>query len=198
MAFHRNNADSPFSAAKVAHRSRTAAGRVAVPCRCMLALIKLLVPVALLTISLCYSLQQHSPPDLVTTNMERSACQFQAHETESTDSMKKFVLKEGCVSATSDGSIGAASLSPSSSLLQWRTLSFKEVADLWQRSPEFSGMFTESLASLPFEAIFWESAPVTPASVVSEVQLCLQGVTVLRYSAFDQQCSHVNICRSNT
>lgn len=48
----------------------------------------------------------------------------------------------------------------------WRTLTFREVASLWQTSSPFAEMFAASLAAVPYSAIFWESIPVTRETMV--------------------------------
>jgi hypothetical protein len=44
-------------------------------------------------------------------------------------------------------------------------LSFRSVLDLWQGRPEFRTAFSKTLAASPFEAFFWETPPVTDATL---------------------------------
>lgn len=89
--------------------------------------------------------------------------QFRAEKTEEpSQGVKKFVLQESVPTAGSDGCAENRS---------WRTLSFREVAGLWQRSPLFTEMFAASLAAVPFGAMFWESLSVTKATMVSFAQI---------------------------
>lgn len=72
----------------------------------------------------------------------------------------KFVLQQKA-GVSSDGGSG------SSSSASWRTLSFGEVSGLWRNSsPPFVDVFAASIAALPFDAVFWESAPVTKTTMV--------------------------------
>lgn len=94
---------------------------------------------------------------------------FRAHqqtEEPTRQGVKKFVLQESAPAASGSDGCAAEEKRP------WRTLSFRQVADLWQRSPLFAEMFATSLAAVPFGAMFWESLPVTKATMVSP---CPQG-----------------------
>lgn len=77
--------------------------------------------------------------------------------------MRKFVLQKWVESRVESEGVDNRTTSSA----PWRTLSFVEVADLWQDSPAFVETFAESLASVPFEAFFWESVPVTKSTLVS-------------------------------
>ena len=44
-------------------------------------------------------------------------------------------------------------------------LSWSEVITLWRFRPEFADWFAELLASAPYEALFWETPPVTKAAL---------------------------------
>lgn len=73
--------------------------------------------------------------------------------------VRKFVVQQR------NGSTTAIEEGAEETVTRWRTLSFKEVATLWQSSVTFAEVFAASLSTLPFEAIFWESAPVTGNSL---------------------------------
>lgn len=121
-----------------------------------------LAPAALLFAlggSLCLS--HNFPPatkmstaaSISTTNMTEFRAQpVQTAAGELPQSVRKFVLQQH----SGDTSIAE----------RWRTLSFEEVVALWQSSSSFAEVFAASLAAVPFEAIFWESAPVTGDSMV--------------------------------
>ncbi len=51
-------------------------------------------------------------------------------------------------------------LSDSRGLLTWG-----DVIELWRSSPEFADWFSDLLASAPFEAVFWETPPLTHAAL---------------------------------
>lgn len=88
---------------------------------------------------------------------------FRAHQVATgaaaTEGVTKFVLQErvGVLPTEESGSDSSSS---------WRTLSFKEVAELWRGSATFSETFAASIAASPSEALFWESAPVTRTTMV--------------------------------
>ncbi|CAM9169441.1 unnamed protein product [Pylaiella littoralis] len=72
--------------------------------------------------------------------------------------LKKFVLQE----SISSGGGGGSSVSEHDGQSSWRTLGFREVAGLWKSGQgEFVETFVSSITDLPFEAVFWESIPVT-------------------------------------
>lgn len=71
--------------------------------------------------------------------------------------MKKFVLQEGTGSGRAP--------EPS-----WRNLSVKEVAGLWKGRGEFVETFISSIKEIGFEAVFFESVPVTRGTMVSVVR----------------------------
>lgn len=101
--------------------------------------------------------------------MAETLHQFRSHQVATgaaaREGVTKFVLQEsGGVPPTGQESGSESSRSSSS----WRTLSFKEVAGLWRSSPAFADMFAASIAAVPSEALFWESAPVTRSTMVSE------------------------------
>lgn len=104
---------------------------------------------------------------------EENSLTFRAHQvqdqeaTSTSRGVTKFVLQEysGPPASAERGASSSDGLrSPASS--PWRTLSFGEVADLWQSSPSFVGMFAASLAAVPYDAMFWESMPVTKSTMV--------------------------------
>lgn len=66
----------------------------------------------------------------------------------------KFVLQE---------SVGSSGRAPAEAAT-WRTLSFAEVADLFKNG--LPDCFLESVKEVNFEALFWESAPVTRTTTV--------------------------------
>eukprot|EP00752_Nemacystus_decipiens_P003071 g2846.t1 len=66
--------------------------------------------------------------------------------------LKKFVLQEG----TGRGD---------ASELSWRDLSVKEVAGLWKTGGEFVETFVSSIKEIGFEAVFFESVPVTRSTM---------------------------------
>lgn len=68
--------------------------------------------------------------------------------------LKKFVLQEN------SGRSGDPELS-------WRNLSVKEVAGLWRSRGEFVETFISSIKEIGFEAVFFESVPVTRSTMVS-------------------------------
>lgn len=80
---------------------------------------------------------------------------YRAHEVDGDSGLMKFVLQE---QADSHGTAAAEA--------SWRTLSFEEVALLWRNSRDFAEMFMDSVKAVPFEAVFWESAPVTRTTMV--------------------------------
>lgn len=72
----------------------------------------------------------------------------------------KFVLQER-VGGGSSGS-GSSVSGDEQEASSWRTLSFREVAGLWKSEQlEFVETLVSSITALPFEAVFWESIPVT-------------------------------------
>lgn len=93
--------------------------------------------------------------------------QFRAEQVEEGPNMRKFLLQE------SFGSISVGESREgerqSSSATSWRTLTFKQVAELWRNSTEFTEVFVDSISSAPFDAFFWESKPVTKSTMVSPV-----------------------------
>lgn len=99
--------------------------------------------------------------------------QFRAEKTEEpSQGVKKFVLQESVPTAGSDECAENRS---------WHTLSFREVAGLWQRSSLFTEMFAASLAAVPFGAMFWESLPVTKATMVSVCSLPKRLLSYFKY-----------------
>lgn len=54
-----------------------------------------------------------------------------------------------------------------------RSLSYRGALALWQSDPEFVELFDELLRAAPFEACFWETVPVTRASVEREFECVL-------------------------
>lgn len=105
--------------------------------------------------------QQHgNTPHLVHAGDEAgAAAMYRAHEVGTEEGsagsarLKKFVLQE------STGS-GSASERP------WRDLSVKEVAGLCKSRGEFVEAFTSSIKEIGFEAVFFESVPVTRSTMV--------------------------------
>ena len=95
---------------------------------------------------------------------------FRAHQvatgTATGKSVTKFVLQQSVVGVLPTEEPGSDSSS------SWRTLSFKEVAGLWRNNPTFSEMFAASIGASPWEALFWESAPVTRTTMVREERWC--------------------------
>lgn len=65
---------------------------------------------------------------------------------------KKFLLQEGTESGEPPG-------------LSWRNLSVKEVAGLWKAGGEFVDTFTSSIKDVGFDALFFESVPVTKSTM---------------------------------
>lgn len=94
---------------------------------------------------------------------------FRAHQVATgaagREGVMKFVVQEsiGVLPTGQESGSESGSSSP-----PWRTLSFKEVAGLWWSSSTFAEVFAASIAAVPFEALFWESAPVTKDTMVRE------------------------------
>jgi hypothetical protein len=60
-------------------------------------------------------------------------------------------------------------------------LSFREVIDLWQTSPEFRNWFVAQLRESPFEAFFWETPAVTSKTLDRPFEFVLvQSATLVR------------------
>ncbi|CAM9944397.1 unnamed protein product [Scytosiphon promiscuus] len=83
---------------------------------------------------------------------------YRAHEVERDSGLTKFVLQEGKGGGGGGGGGGGSSVAAEAA---WRTLTFEEVVSLWRHSRPFTEMFADSMKAVPFEAVFWESAPVT-------------------------------------
>lgn len=103
--------------------------------------------------------------------MTESLRQFRAHQVATgaavREGVTKFVVQEYVGVLPTGQETGSGSES-SSSTSSWRTLSFKDVTELWRSSPTFAEMFAASIAAVPSEALFWESAPVTRTTMVRE------------------------------
>ncbi len=50
-------------------------------------------------------------------------------------------------------------------LVKLTSLSVRQVMDLWKESAEFRQFFADGIVSGPFEAVFWETPPVTRSSL---------------------------------
>jgi len=46
-----------------------------------------------------------------------------------------------------------------------KTLSCRDVGDLWRQETGFGAFFSKTLAAVPFDAFFWEVVPITSASI---------------------------------
>ncbi len=58
-------------------------------------------------------------------------------------------------------------------LSQDNPLSYSAIIDLWQHNPDFRSFFISLLAGAPFAAYFWETPPVTLATVEQDFEFVL-------------------------
>ena len=114
--------------------------------------------------------------------MEISSQQYRSHRVDAGEDnrVSKFELQK----AEEVGADGEP--------LSWRALSFREVAGLWQTSPQFAEMFAATLAAVPHDAIFWESIPVTQGTMVRELTAC--DVEAVRFSSITQTGNLSYLC----
>lgn len=110
---------------------------------------------------------EHGPEPRMADVLHQFRAQQVATGAAAREGVTKFVLQE-CVGVLPTGQESGSGSETSSSSSSWRTLSFKEVAGLWRSSPTFAEMFAASIAEVPSEALFWESAPVTRTTMVRE------------------------------
>ncbi len=68
-----------------------------------------------------------------------------------------------------------------------RPLSWSDVVDLWQNDPSFRCFFVSVLADAPFPAYFWETPPVTSATVNQEFAFVIVDSPQLAGVRTDQQ-----------
>src|SRR4051794_5345563 len=65
-----------------------------------------------------------------------------------------------------------------------RVLSFREVIELWNESKEFREYFTALISQSSFDAFFWETPPVTEATLGRPFEFVLvEGASLSRLKA---------------
>lgn len=123
-------------------------------------LVSLALLIFLVAATLQHQQQQGNTPHLV----YEGAVMYRVHELGADEGgagsrrVKNFVLQESTGSGGGDGGPERSS---------WRNLSVKEVAGLWKSRGEFVDTFVSSIKEIGFEAVFFESAPVTRSTMVS-------------------------------
>lgn len=68
-----------------------------------------------------------------------------------------------------------------------KTLSYRDVVDLWENSDIFREFYTQVLLEVPFRGFFWENKPVSNASLDEHYEFIVRGT-----SAFDGKLAHAN------
>eukprot|EP00903_Cladosiphon_okamuranus_P016565 g15282.t1 len=100
--------------------------------------------------------------------VHEGAVMFRVHEVGAEEAgagsrrVKKFVLQENSGSGGGGGGGGDGG-GPEPS--PWRNLSVKEVVGLWKSGGEFVDTFVASIKEIDFEAVFFESVPVTRSTM---------------------------------
>lgn len=90
----------------------------------------------------------------VSPQQQQGGGAYRANRVAAGNDFVKFVLQE---------SVGSDDRDPAEAAT-WRTLNFREVADLFKKG--LPDCFLESMTEANFEAVFWESAPVTRTTTV--------------------------------